>query len=171
MKPLKKGGFILSVSLLILISISSCKLEDSESELKPLIKKYLEAWNSGNYGYLKEILMPNFEFRINPNFKPVMSIDSLIKEIEHMRIAYPDFHIEIKEEIYTKDKIAARWVITATNLGPGSFPPTGKKINSPGMSILHVQHGKLIDEWVIGDNLLWMQQLGYKLTPPHLYEH
>ncbi|MEK6756482.1 MAG: ester cyclase [Bacteroidota bacterium] len=82
------------------------------------------------------------------------------------RTAYPDFTITLDEVIYAKDKVAVRWTIHATNTGPGSHPPTGKAVSVPGMSILHVASGKIVDEWIASNDLYWMQQLGFEIVPP-----
>ena len=78
----------------------------------------------------------------------------------------PQVLITVDDEIYSKNKAAIIWTIKATNTGPGIYPPTGKKINVQGMSIYHFTNGKIFDEWIAGNNLLWYQQLGFTLTPP-----
>ncbi|NOX87146.1 MAG: ester cyclase, partial [Chlorobi bacterium] len=61
---------------------------------------------------------------------------------------------------------AARWTITATNTGSGSHPPTGKRIEVPGISIIHFADGKIKDEWIASNNFYWLKQLGFTLVPP-----
>jgi predicted ester cyclase len=68
--------------------------------------------------------------------------------------------------IIDADKVAGIWTITGTNTGHGSTPPTGKSIEVKGISILHFKDGKIVDEWISGNELLWFQQLGYTLKSP-----
>jgi steroid delta-isomerase-like uncharacterized protein len=143
-----------------------CQRPDPSTDLKPIINTYIEVWNTGDLDALDEIVDPQFEYRITPEFEAHTGIDSLKQLVTYYRTAYPDFHISVDEEIYTSDKVALIWTINATNTGPGIFPPTGKHINVQGMSIYHFTDGKISDEWIAGNNLLWFQQLGFTLTPP-----
>jgi len=154
------------VALLALTVMMGCSPPDNSKELQPLIEAYVEAWNTGNFDNLDRIADPDFELRMTPKFEPTKSLDSLKWAITYWRTAYPDFHITKDEVIYGKDAAAALWTITATNTGPGLFPPTGKRVDVQGMSILHFAEGKITDEWIAGNNLLWLKQLGYTLIPP-----
>ena len=59
-----------------------------------------------------------------------------------------------------------RWTFTGNHTGPGSFPPTGKKVQVTGISISRIVNGKVAEEWVETDNLSAVQQLGFTLTSP-----
>lgn len=161
-----RTGRIFFLVLLSAIFLFTCKPPDIIDQYQPLLKSYVDSWNTGNFSKLDQVVSPNFTLRMSPDFEPVGGIDSLKQVITHWRTAYPDFHIDIIEEIYCVGRIAVRWNITATNTGPGRFPPTGKKVHVQGMSLLHVEGGKLIDEWVFRNNLAWLTQLGYKLIAP-----
>ena len=152
--------------LLAGIFLLTCKPPSFIDQYRPLVKTYIDTWNSGDFSKLEQVVSHKFTFRMSPDFKPAVGIDSLKQVITYWRTGYPDFHIEIIEEVYCLGRIAVRWKITATNTGPGNFPPTGKKVHVQGMSLIHVEGGKLIDEWVFGNNLAWLTQLGYKLIPP-----
>lgn len=157
--------FRLIPSLIILLLIG-CAQPDPAVTYRPVIEAYIDAWNTGNVDQLDQICDPNFEFRMTPKFEPLVGLDSLKSEIAMYHTAYPDFHITIDEVFFTANAGAARWTITATNTGPGVYPPTGKQVNTPGMNIFHYADGKLLDEWVGGNNILWFKQLGYTIVPP-----
>ena len=59
------------------------------------------------------------------------------------------------------DMVAARWSAAGTHRGEfNGIPPTGRCANVSGMTIFRFEHGKLAEEWQIGDNLGLLQQLG-----------
>lgn len=147
-----------------------CKSSEPSTELKPLVDSYINAWNTGDIDALDDVVHPEFEFRITPSFKATVGIDSLKDIITYYRTAYPDFQLKVDDEMYSRDKAAIIWTITATNTGPGMFPTTGRKINVQGISIYHFTNGKLFDEWIAGNHLLWYQQLGFTLTPPENFK-
>ena len=157
---------LIGFSVVLLIIMSGCQRPDPSTELRLKINAYIEAWNTGDLNALDAIVDPQFEYRMTPLFKATTGIDSLKQLVTYYRTAYPDFHISVDEEIYAEDKAALLYTIKATNSGPGLYPPTGKKINVQGLSIYHFTNGKIFDEWIAGNNLLWYQQLGFVLTPP-----
>ena len=62
------------------------------------------------------------------------------------------------------------WTITGTNTGVGTHPPTGKRANSNGFSIIFFAEGKLTGEWIAYSDLTWVKQLGFTMTPPWIAE-
>jgi len=155
------SGWVLTASLFV----ASCGQPDPSQQLKPLLEKYVHAWNTGDVNGLEEVVSDQFELRMSPRFDAVRSLDSLKSSIARWRTAYPDFHINLEEVIYAQNAVTARWTIRATNSGPGSDPPTGKAVVVPGMSILHVSAGKLVAAWVSANDLYWAEQLGFALAP------
>ena len=154
-------GFALTISLLIV----SCAQRDPSELLKPLVDRYIHAWNTGDFKGLEQVVSTQFELRMSPTFDPIRGLDSLKHNITYWRTAYPDFHIDLDEVIYAQGVVTARWTIRATNSGPGAHPPTGKTVVVPGVSIIHVSAGKIVDEWIASNDLYWAQQLGFTLTP------
>jgi len=146
--------------------LSGCRKPDPSVKLGPIVHKYIEIWNTGNLEGVEEILHPEFELRMTPEFEPEIGIEAFKESITKWRTVYPDFHIDLDEVFFTEDGGAARWTITATHSGPGWFPPTGKTVKVPGMSIFHFKDGKLKDEWIGGNNSYWLSQLGFELVPP-----
>jgi len=156
--------FFLLFSILILFS--SCTQFDSSKDYDPLLEKYVEFWNTGKFDGIENILHPDFEIRMTPEYEAEKGIDLFMENVTKWRKAYPDFNIVIDEKLYSINKAAVRWTITATNTGEGLHPPTGKSIKVPGMSIIHFADGKIKDEWIASNDGYWMQQLGFKIVSP-----
>ncbi len=152
--------------LIFSILILGCTMQNNHNAHKQLISKYVEYWNTGDFDGIEEILHPEFELISTPTYEAEKGIEIFKENIIKWRTAYPDFHIKIDEEIYSKAKGAGRWTITATNTGEGNMPPTGKRVEVMGMSVFHFQDNKIKDEWIASNNLYWLQQLGFTLTPP-----
>jgi hypothetical protein len=72
----------------------------------------------------------------------------------------------INETVYGKDKVALIWTVTGTNKRPGEIPPTGRTIKGNGISVIHFKDGKIKDEWLGNNNLLWLMQPGFTVVPP-----
>ncbi|MGB5848900.1 MAG: ester cyclase [Ignavibacteriaceae bacterium] len=160
-----------SFLLLITLAFVTCQKKDYSTELNPILDKYLEAWNEGDLEILDEITTLDFELRINPDFEAKNSRDLLKEDISNTRMAYPDFLVTVDDRLFVSDTaIVIRWTITGTNTGAGSHPPTGKRANSNGFSIIFFAEGKLTGEWIAYSDLTWVKQLGFTMTPPWIAE-
>ncbi len=152
--------------LLSAIIFVNCTNQSPSVKFEPLIEKYVNIWNTGNFDEVEAILHPEFELRVTPKFKVEKGIQSFKNSILKWRKSYPDFNIKLHEVLYDKESAAARWTISATNNGPGQHPPTGKHVEVMGISIVHFLDDKIKDEWIASNNIDWLMQLGYKLSPP-----
>jgi len=157
------------VKFVMIIMFYSClflQAQNYSEKLAPIIEKYVNYWNTGEFDGIEEILHNDFEMRVTPSFTPKAGIEHFKKSILHIRKTYPDFNIVLDEVLYDKDKAAAIWTIRGTHLGEGDLPPTGKKLQVSGISIVHFVAGKIKDEWISNNDLSWLKQLGYKIVPP-----
>ena len=168
---MKKLFVNFSFLLLITLVFVNCQKKDYSTELNPIIDKYLEAWNEGNLEILDEITSLDFELRINPDFEAKNSRDLLKEDITNTRKAYPDFLVTVDERLFISDTaVVIRWSITGTNTGKGGFPPTGKRANSNGFSVIFFADGKLTGEWIAFSDLTWVKELGFNIIPPGIPE-
>ena len=57
-------------------------------------------------------------------------------------------------------KFAVRWVIDGHHLGYGSLgAPTGHQLFVMGVTHFHIRDGKIVDEWVVYDELSMLVQI------------
>ncbi|MCJ7802101.1 MAG: ester cyclase [Candidatus Marinimicrobia bacterium] len=152
--------------LIFSILILGCTMQNNHNAHKQLVDKYVQYWNTGDFSGIEDVLHPEFELITTPTYQAKKGIESFKEVITNWRTAYPDFSIILDEEIYGNNDGAVRWTITATHTGKGSMPPTGKHINVKGLSIFHIEDNKIKDEWIAGNDLHWLRQLGFTLTPP-----
>lgn len=131
-----------------------CRQEPNYSkELKPLVDKYNEVWQTGNVEELDAIFDPAF-LRHSDIATSVEGLENLKTLITDFRAAYPDMRIVSLDEVYSKDRFAGRWSLTASG------------IQVWGVNIIHFKNGKISEEWDAYDNLPFMAQRGYTITPP-----
>ena len=154
------------VFFVVSILIFGCAKQSNIDYQKQLIDKYVKYWNTGDFEGIVEVLHPDFELFATPKYDSENGIEKFMEVITKLRTAYPDFHIKLDEEIYNNNEGAVRWTITATHTGQGTMPPTGKRVEVKGISLFHIVGKKIKDEWIAGNDLHWLQQLGFTLTPP-----
>jgi predicted ester cyclase len=74
---------------------------------------------------------------------------------------FPDARVTAHEMIETEDTLTVRHVTTGTQqkvfLGVAA---SGKRIELPGISILHFRKGRCFERWTCSDSLLLLTQIG-----------
>ena len=81
------------------------------------------------------------------------------------RSAFPDVRLIIEEQVAEGDKVVTRWIAYGTHQGEMmGIAPTGNQVRVEGITISHIQRGKIVQEWELFDTLGLMQQLG---AAPH----
>ena len=156
----KKSWSMAELCLLsVVIVFSGCARKDPAVRYAPQIEKLLAYWNTGDFTGIEDVLREDFEMRMSPMFEAEKGIAAFKESVSRTRAAYPDFLITVEEGFYSENAAAGRWIIHATG-------KNGQKMNVMGISMLHFADGKIRDEWISSNDLLWMQQLGYQLLPP-----
>lgn len=153
-----------AVFCLVIFIIGCQQQKDYSAELKPLVDKYVEVWNTGNVDELDAVMDVNFVRHAGAT--SAEGLDNIKKLVTGTRTAFPDIKLVLDNEIYSENRFASRFYFTATNTGPGQFPPTGKPVEVWGVTIAHFENGKLTEEWVGYDNQSFMEQLGFTMIPP-----
>ena len=124
----------------------------STSENKEFISRYLEA--------------------INNKAKPesvvnlYVATQQLKDHIATAEAAFPNYSIEPEEMIAEGDLVSVRGRVRGVH--KGSFldqPPTGKSFDVQIFLTYRIAGGKIVDHWMLMDNLQLMQQLGFIPNP------
>lgn len=123
-------------------------------------------WNTAEFEGIEGLLTEDFELIESPGYEPTAGIESFEETVRSYHRSFPDFHLTLDETIYGEGAVAVIWTLRATNTGPGPPPPTGKRVEVKGMSVIHLREGRIRDEWIAGNGLEWYRQLGYELVPP-----
>jgi predicted ester cyclase len=125
----------------------------SEEENKALLRRLLEAYNTGNMAVVDELFAPELAERARQGFTAYRS-------------AFPDWREEIVDVVAEGDKVAGRFKCSGTHRGGEmmGIPPTGRHMEVDEVYFLRVENGKFVEFWGLEDNLTRMRQLG--LLPP-----
>ena len=87
--------------------------------------------------------------------------ESLIGHIETFTIAFPGYEVVADEIIAEGNCVVVRGRAKGTHLGNlGGIPPTYKTIDHPFVIRYEIENEKIVNHWMIADQMLLMQQLG-----------
>jgi steroid delta-isomerase-like uncharacterized protein len=85
--------------------------------------------------------------------------------LQQMLTAFPDLRFEVSHKVPRGDRVAERWVISGTHLGPyQGIPATGKRVAIHGMSIVRLRDGYFLSDRFHIDSSNVMRSIG--LFPP-----
>jgi len=167
MKNYKIFSFgVLFILLVTAVFFNSCQPVQQKKNIEPLISAYENVWNTGNLNALDTLAVKNFELRIDPEFKPIVGLDSLKKAISDTRKMFPDFKVMLNKRIVAGDSVLLlTWTIEGTSPKDIKSPTAGNKFSVPGFSVIFYSGDKITGEWIAYSDLTIMQQLGFKLMP------
>ena len=114
---------------------------------KAFIRRYLEAING----------KPKTESVI----RLFVAEQPLTEHILAAETACPLYRIDIEEMLAEGDMVSLRGMIRGVHNGPFmGLPPTGKPVEFSIFITYKIQDGKIVDHWMLTDNMAFMQQIG-----------
>jgi steroid delta-isomerase-like uncharacterized protein len=139
----------------------------SVEENKALVRRAVEAVNTGNLAVADEIIATDFVLHDTALPMEVRGIEGVKQWINMAHTAFPDVRVTILDLVGEGDKVAKHWTYSGTFKGEfAGIPPTGKQFKLElALSIYRFTGGKISEIWMAYNALLMMQQLGVIPTP------
>jgi steroid delta-isomerase-like uncharacterized protein len=133
----------------------------STKDLKSTLIQYLdELWNNHNLAVIDEMILPDFVDHLLPPGSP-QGPEGARQFAQVYLTAFPDTQIVLHEVVREGVSLVVRWTATGTHTGElAGIPPTGKKMNLPGLALWRFQDGKFIESWNLFNQLTLLQQIG-----------
>jgi steroid delta-isomerase-like uncharacterized protein len=125
-----------------------------------------QLWNRGDLAVADEIIAPGFTDHdpASPWVPP--GIEGCKALVTGYRTVFPDIHFTIEQQVAASNTVVSHWRCRGTHRGDlMGVAPTGKKIEVEGISILHLENGKIRHQTTIWDALGLMQQIGAAAAP------
>jgi steroid delta-isomerase-like uncharacterized protein len=133
---------------------------------KNLVRLFYKAFEANDGSALTDVLAPDLVAYSHGSPAP-QNREEHLKGIQMWNEAFRDTRFTIQEQIAEGDKVATRVTMRSTHSG-GEFqgvPPTGKQVETAGISIEYIQDGKIVARRVYSDWVGLMQQLGIAPSP------
>lgn len=122
-----------------------------------------EVWNKGRDGAIDEMFHPHgIAHGLTDAAGRQLVGPAGFREF-HRRFtsSFSDIHIEVQDALAEGAKGAMRFVFTARHTGEGlGVPATGRAVRATGMTICHVEDGKILHGWNEFDAQGLMRQVG-----------
>jgi steroid delta-isomerase-like uncharacterized protein len=129
---------------------------------KELVRQFVDAfWSRGDLDAVERHMASGVIIH-SPDVGNVEGLKSFNRVL---RTAFPDWHSTVEELIAEGDRVAERWLGHGTHQGVfQGVPPTGKRVEVPGVVFYRIQGGAIVEFRGSFDGLRLLQQLG--ASPP-----
>lgn len=120
----------------------------SQSPHDVAVRWFEEVWNKGRLEAIDELAAPDLKSYGFPQPGSVLNREQLKEYVVEFRRSFTHIHISVDETITEGYRVAVRWTGRMKHTGSGlGFPPTGRVVESHGMSIAHVRDGLISEGW------------------------
>jgi steroid delta-isomerase-like uncharacterized protein len=158
---------ILLLAVLALISCNNSQRntvkQNTVDTVASNIKTYTHVWNEiinhrkldmfNDSNFTKDVVM-----HVNPDR---VGIDSARAYYNNYLTGFSNITFTIKDVFGMGNKLVKHWNFKGTHTGVFlGIPPTGKKVDIDGVTLVRMENGKIAEEQDFVDNLEFMQQLG-----------
>ncbi len=159
-----------ALAMLAVLMAGCAETEDVDPALdaaQALSQQAIEMYQTRNWDMMDGLVAPGYVRHDLSAPADIAGPDGLRAHMSYLETSYPDMQITFDETIVAANRTATRWTFTGTNTGPrGELAPTGRRVEITGLSIAHIENGMFVEEWVYGDQLSAVQQLGFTISPP-----
>jgi predicted ester cyclase len=144
----------------------------STEENKAVIRRLVDAWNTGQTEGLDKLIAPDYMRHRRGTTKQRESGPEWYREgMTGIRAIIPDWLMTIDELLADGDKVIWRLTASGTLVGADKtpwgapVPATGNKVSFTGILISRIADGKIAEEWWETGLLTYYQQVGAIPSP------
>jgi steroid delta-isomerase-like uncharacterized protein len=132
---------------------------------KAVVRRFFEAFEANDQDALNEVLAPNLVAYSHGGPGP-RNREAIIQGIDIWNAAFSEGCFTVEDLIAEGDRVATRTTLRAIHSGVfQGQPPTGKQIVLKGHTVERLRDGRIVERWVLIDQMGLMQQLGH-IPPP-----
>jgi steroid delta-isomerase-like uncharacterized protein len=134
-------------------------------EHKALLHRWIDAWHAGDVAAVDAFVTPDY-VRHDPNVPEVRGREAEKQLMTMYLTAFPDLRFAVEDMVAEGDKVVTRLTARGTHRGELlGVPPTDRAIAITAVEIYRFDGGRIAEQWVIGDVLGLLQQLGAVPAP------
>jgi len=127
-------------------------------------REYFDAWNRRDPAQVSAMFMAGGSY-LSPTSESELKGAALAAYVERTFATFPDLRFEVTRVAQTShDAVGVEWIMRGTNDGPfADNPPTGRKVNLPGVDFIAVEDGKIRSLRAYFDRQQLAEQLGLQV--------
>ena len=131
---------------------------------KAVVRRFWQAFEANDQAALNNVLAADLNAQ-TPAALGTQNRERHLQGIAAFNDAFSDRRFIIEEIVAEEYRVATRTTMQGVHTGDWQgHPATGKPFSATGLTIEHVQDGKIVERWFSFDTAQVMQQLGL-VTP------
>ncbi len=133
---------------------------------KTIVRRFFEAFEANDESAIKEVLAPDMVAN-TLGVHGTQNREEMLQNIRMWNATFSDTRFEILEQVAEGDTVVTRMIFHTTH-GKAEFrgvAPTGKKCESPSVTIERIKDGKIVGRQAYGDQSSMWEQLGLVPSP------
>ena len=133
---------------------------------KELSRRFTELFSTGDAALAEQVLDPEVIFHGTSGDGELQGIDALKAFVATYRAAFPDARSTVEDQVAEADTVVTRWRARGTHRGAlGPLPATDRAFEMDGVTIERIAGGRIVEVWVVRDELGLLRQLGAMADP------
>ncbi len=104
----------------------------------------------GDFAKAEQFYSP--AFRDHVNSLEFYGLEGVRQSVGMYRAVFPDLEIQVDDQVVDGDRVASRWTASGTH--------RGRRSTLTGITISHIQDGKIVEDWSVSDTAGLLRQLG-----------
>jgi len=127
---------------------------------KAMIRRYFEAYSTGDMDAIMEFLDPNHVLHPGGGEEPMNFGERRRDELKFLS-AFSNIQATVEDQIAEGDKVVSRIAMWCTHTGEfHGIPASGKRIAITYIDIALIKAGKILEEWIEFDMRSILQRIG-----------
>ena len=155
--------FILIASMILtFLAVPLCYgQEEAKSVMLEKIRlNFMSIYNDKNFELIDEIFADDCILHHSSYPDPIVGKAGIAKFIKDNAIAFPDFKLTIERFYFADGLLWNFWNGEGTHEGLlGELEATGNKMKTWGLSATKVVEGKIVEEWIVFNQMAILNQL------------
>ncbi len=125
-----------------------------------IITRFEHEFRPGDQATIDELCDPGLvDHHPAPHVEPTLA--GFKQKVPGFRTIFPDLEADLQDIIASGDKVATRWVVTASQQQEFmGIPASGQTVRVEGMNFYRLKDGRVTDIWTQFDGVAMMQQVG-----------
>jgi predicted ester cyclase len=117
-----------------------------------------EVWNKKRREAIAELMDP--DALLHEGGETSRGPEGFYPFFDRMQASFSRMHITVEDTIAEQDRLCIRWACSMDHTGDGlGMAPTGKTLQTTGISIVRLKDGKAVEAWQNWDMLGLLQQI------------
>lgn len=115
---------------------------------KRVVRTYLDlVWRRGDLEGSAVLLDPGYRRHVAPGLPP-LDVEGQRLRLHSFREAFADLDLRVEEMIAEQDLVCFRFTMSGTHMGEfQGIAPTGSRVVVPGLDLVRLKDGLLVEHW------------------------